>query len=167
MTILDKKQMEDLVCHMVVDDDSHAIEYKGHAYAFCSRQCRDRFEANPLLYVGGYNDSSLEHAGHATLKKRVLKLKAALSVDQSAVIVAALEAMMGIEAVVVETDRIVITYDLLQATVEQIEATIENSGETLGGGLAAELKRAFIHYIEETELDNLEQQQASAKPGCH
>lgn len=167
MTGSDKKQLEDLVCHMVVDEDSHAIKYKGHAYAFCSQQCQDRFEANPLLYVGGYNDSSFKQAGHGIIKKRVLRLNVPLSDDHAVIIAAELEAMMGIEAVVVEADRIVITYDLLQATVEQIEATIEGAGEKLGGGLAAELKRAFIHYIEETELDNLEQQQVSFGQGCH
>ena len=66
---------------------------------------------------------------------------------------------MGIKNIHVEANCVYITYDLLQATVEQIEATTENTGEKLGSGLAEKLKRAFIHYLEDTELDNLE------KPG--
>jgi len=66
---------------------------------------------------------------------------------------------MGIKNIHVEANCVYITYDLLQATVEQIEMTIENTGEKLGSGLAEKLKRAFIHYLEDAELDNLE------KPG--
>ncbi len=43
---------EDPVCHMEVPTTSHACEYEGIQYAFCSEQCRERFLANPRLYIG-------------------------------------------------------------------------------------------------------------------
>jgi len=37
------------------------------------------------------------------------------------------------------------------------ETTISQTEIALGSKLAEKIKRAFIHYLEETELDNLEQ----------
>jgi len=67
-----------------------------------------------------------------------------------------LQAMMGIIDVTIKENFIFISYDLLQATTEQIENTLEQSGRTLGLAWSDKLKRAFIHYHEETQLDNLE-----------
>jgi len=147
------------VCHMMVSNNRFVMEYQACAYRFCSQQCRDRFEANPHLYIGLPGHPSLRQHGHEVIKKRSLKLNQPLTEKQSSVIVTDLEKMMGVKNVHVEANCICITYDLLQATVEQIEATVEKTGEQLGSGLAEKLKRAFIHYLEETELDNLE------KPG--
>ena len=48
----EEKQVKDLVCGMMVVPDSYPISYQGISYAFCSSQCRDRFESHPHLYVG-------------------------------------------------------------------------------------------------------------------
>jgi len=69
--------------------------------------------------------------------------------------------MMGIKEVTIDKNIIRITYDLLEVTTTQIETTIQRAGEKLTASWGAKLKRAFIHYFEETELDNLEYQQSN------
>jgi len=145
------------VCHMIINKDSFALEYLACVYAFCSQQCRERFEANPHLYIGMPGHPSPKQQGHELIKKRSLKLNQPLTENQSRVITSDLENMMGIKEVHIESDSLYITYDLMQATVEQIEAAIEKTGEKLVSGLGEKLKRAFIYFLEETELDNLEQ----------
>jgi len=144
------------VCHMMVNKDNFLLEYQQRAYAFCSQQCRERFESNPHLYVGMPGHPAPKQHGDEIIKKRIVKLNEPLTENQSAVIVTDLGNMMGIKDIHIESDRIHITYDLLEVTVEQIEVAIEKAGEKLGNGLAEKLKRAFIHYLEESELDNLE-----------
>ncbi len=43
---------KDVVCEMEVAADCHPLTYLGVSYAFCSKQCRERFQANPHLYIG-------------------------------------------------------------------------------------------------------------------
>ena len=50
--VTDHDLVQDPVCHMMVDPALNAITFEGQHYAFCSHQCRERFEANPHLYVG-------------------------------------------------------------------------------------------------------------------
>jgi len=69
--------------------------------------------------------------------------------------------MMGILEVTIDKNIVRITYDLLEVTEEQIEATIVAIGENLTSSWGNKIKRAFIHYLEESELDNLEQQSSS------
>ena len=145
------------VCDMVVNKGDIELSYQGLIFAFCSQQCKDRFAANPHLYIGMPGHPAPKYLGHELIKTRILKLQESLTTNQQQVVIADLMNMMGIKKVSVDIDRVLITYDLLQATVEQIEATIEKSGDKLGGGLGEKLKRAFIHYLEESELDNLEQ----------
>ncbi|MCW9046647.1 MAG: YHS domain-containing protein [Gammaproteobacteria bacterium] len=152
------EMVQDPVCLMSIDPKlvANTIMHNGKTYYFCSDQCRNRFEANLHLYIGLPGHPAPKQHGHEVIKKRSLKLKRPLTENQSSVIVTDLENMMGIKNVHVEAGCIYITYDLLQATVEQIEMTIVKTGEKLGSGLAENLKRAFIHYLEETELENLE-----------
>ena len=154
MSDADNKLSQCPVCHMMVDESSLVMEYKKHIYAFCSQQCRERFEANPNLYVG--YPAPKKH-GHEIIKKRKLKLSMSLTDDQRFVIESELVSMMGIKAISFELGYLSISYDLLQATAEQIESAIEHTGNSLGYGLGEKLKQDFIHYIEESELDNLEQ----------
>jgi YHS domain-containing protein len=45
-------QVKDPVCSMTVDSESAAYStLMGSMYYFCSRECRDVFEANPSRYV--------------------------------------------------------------------------------------------------------------------
>jgi hypothetical protein len=49
-----------------------------------------------------------------------------------------------------------ITYDLLQATASQIEREIEKLGVALGEAWADRLRRAFVRFSEETEVESLD-----------
>lgn len=40
------------VCGMEVHRHQLELEYRGMHFAFCSEQCRERFETDPHLYVG-------------------------------------------------------------------------------------------------------------------
>jgi len=150
--------VQDPVCQMSIDPKlvTNTIRHNGKTYYFCSDQCRNRFEANLHLYIGLPGRPAPKQHGYEVIKKRNLKLSQSLTEKQSSVIITDLEKMMGIKNVHIEAEYVYITYDLLQATVEQIEAAIVKTGEKLGSGLAEKLKRAFIHYLEETELVNLE-----------
>lgn len=63
--------------------------------------------------------------------------------------------MMGVTAVAVDGNDVSITYDLLQATAGQIEAKMAETGLRMGEAWPERLRRAFVHYLEESEVDNL------------
>jgi len=153
----DNRKSECPVCHMMIDGGSYAVNFQGRPYAFCSVQCRQRFDANPHLYIGRPGKPSPAQQGHEIIRKRKLKLRDAYTDEQRFVIESELNALMGIIEVSFEKTYLVITYDLLQVTTEQIEAAIEKTGNQLSADMGTRLKQAFIHYVEETELDNLEQ----------
>lgn len=148
--------MIDPVCGMQVNRDSFALEHLGIHYAFCSRQCQDRFKANPHLYIGTPGEKAPKQQGVEVIKQRRIRLGQALSDSQAAILKDELGAMMGIDHIEVSGDTVAIRYDLLQATAEQIESRIVQVGLQLGDGWADLLRRGFIHFIEETEVDSLE-----------
>jgi YHS domain-containing protein len=47
-----RETVKDPVCQMLVPPDQYAVNYLGMDVAFCSQQCKDRFLANPHLYIG-------------------------------------------------------------------------------------------------------------------
>lgn len=147
---------KDVVCGMQVDSGGNQIMYLGIPYAFCSKQCQERFLANPHLYVGMPGQKAAKQKGLSVIKQRRLRLAQPLSSSQARVLSDALQAMMGIQTVSVEGTSVVITYDLLQATVEQVEEKLAGIGVQLGEGLAERLRRAFVHYEEECEVGSLE-----------
>lgn len=75
-----------------------------------------------------------------------------------------IQAMMGIISIEAETDRIDIVYDLLQVTAAQIEDEIRKAGVALGKGWSDRLQRAFVDFLEETEIESVEGQ---SMPGGH
>jgi YHS domain-containing protein len=148
--------VKDPVCGMQIEPHMHAIEWQQSHYAFCSDQCRDRFLANPHLYIGFPGQKAPKQEGLEVLKKRRLHVAQFLSPSQSDRLIGALQAMMGIKSVAVDGDKIEITYDLLQVTAEQIETKIAEIGLLLGEGWTEQLRRAFVHFEEELEAGNLE-----------
>lgn len=148
------------VCDMDVNAEDISLDYKGAYYAFCSEQCMERFQANPHLYIGYPGSKAPKQEGKEILKKRTLKLSDPLSPELAEAVIDHVRAMMGVKEIIVDGGRIKITYDLLQATEEQIESEIANSGGVLGQSWAEKLRRAFVHYIEETEELTME-----ARPG--
>ncbi len=161
---LDTEKVTDPVCQMRVPPDQHAISYQGMNFAFCSQQCKDRFLANPHLYIGLPGERAPKQAGQEVIKRRRLRLDAPLSDADAQAVVAQLLALMGVYSVELEAGELAITYDLLQATAEQIEETLQQAGARLGGGWGEKLRRAFVHYLEETELASRE---VSPRPRGH
>lgn len=50
--------LRDPVCGMTVAGDSlHRLTHEGQEYLFCSRGCRDKFAAQPELYLNKVNSS--------------------------------------------------------------------------------------------------------------
>ncbi len=162
----DKNKARDPVCIMDVEDGQLAFSYMGIEYSFCSQQCQDRFSANPHLYVGRPGKHSPKQHGKSIIKRRLLKLNEIVPDDIAKKMNNELQKMMGIKEVTIDKNIVRITYDLLEATIEQIETTIEGTGEKLAIGWGEKFKRAFIHYLEENELDIMEEQNKKHK-SCH
>lgn len=152
----DDDNVIDPVCGMHVKRHQLQVDYLQMEFAFCSEQCRERFLANPRLYVGTPGKKSIGQTGQEFIKRRRMKLQEALPEGGEEKLHAALCAMMGIKQVIFKGTEWEITYDLLQATAEQIERTILHTGAELGGTWSDKLRRAFVHYLEETALQNLE-----------
>ncbi len=154
------------VCEMKITSNDLYMSHQGMDFYFCSAQCSDRFRANPHLYIGNAGHPSVKQQGDVVLKQRSLLLDQSLTQAHAEQLSTALRSLMGIKAIHIEGDRIQITYDLLQVTAQQIEKAIERAGDHLGHGVGGMLKRSFVHYLEETELNNLEQQADNSKH-CH
>jgi len=161
------EKVKDPVCHMWVTPDQYAINYQGMDFAFCSQQCKDRFLANPHLYIGIPGERAPKQQGQEVLKRRRLRLDQPLSASAAQQVSEQLGAMMGVYAVDIDANELTITYDLLQATAAQIETTMQQAGARLGEGWGERLRRAFVHYFEETEVASREVQPGSHGHGDH
>lgn len=155
---------KDPVCRMEVAATSLATEYAGIAYAFCSAQCKERFLANPHLYIGFPGHKAPAQKGREIIKQRRMVLSEPLDTTQAEQVKRALLEMMGIYEVGIEGDKLEIQYDLIQVTAGQIADKLALIGADLGGGWIDRLKLAFINYLEETEVSSLE---VEKKKGCH
>ena len=151
---------KDVVCGMDITADDIYLDYQGIHYVFCSDQCLERFQLNPHLYVGYPGSESPKHAGVIVLKKRKLKLAEPFPQDVCDQFIDYIEDMMGIYSIEINGNCIEISYDLLQSTELQIEIKITQAGVVLGDDLMEKIRRAFVHYTEETEVESLE-----ARPG--
>ncbi len=55
---------KDPVCEKIVKTaDARSSVFDGHVYYFCSRECREIFEAAPETYLGGHIDSPINQLG--------------------------------------------------------------------------------------------------------
>lgn len=55
----------DPVCHMNVQTaQAKSAVYDGHAYYFCSQDCRAKFEADPHTYVKAASDTAAAKEHH-------------------------------------------------------------------------------------------------------
>jgi len=152
--------LKDVVCDMEVDSDEISLDYQGSHYVFCSEQCLERFRLNPHLYIGYPGSEAPKHAGVVVLKKRRLKLAEPFPQEVSSQFIEYIEAMMGVQHIEINGNCIDITYDLIQVTELQIEEKITEAGIVLGDDLTEKIRRAFVHFMEETEVESLE-----ARPG--
>lgn len=137
------------VCGMQVSEDRFELERHGLRHRFCSAQCRDNFAANPSLYLG-----RVERAG-PLLKRRKFVLEGPLSDEQAENVKQALFELMGIAEVCIDGRRVEVCYDLLQARAVQVEEAITAAGARLGSGWPERLKRGWLNYTEENELEQL------------
>lgn len=148
--------VKDPVCGVEVPPQQHAIDYLKIPYAFCSRQCLERFLAHPHLYAGQPGRKAPRQEGKRVLKRRSLHLAEALDPGQIAMLAESLRALRGIKQLKIEPDALEITYDLLQVTTEQIEQSMADIGVKLGADWTERLRLAFVHYEEELEAGSLE-----------
>lgn len=142
-------------------------EFQKLEFFFCSNQCQNRFIANPHLYIGHWGRLAAKQRGVCILKNRIIKLKQTIPSEFGIKISTGLSAMMGVKEVSIEGKRIIICYDLIETTSLQIESEIEQLGGYLKDNLVERTKRAFIHYREEVEIDNLEQDTCSSHNHHH
>jgi len=152
----DSKTLKDVVCGMEVDSDDISLDFLDCHYAFCSKQCLERFQLNPHLYIGFPGSEAPKHAGIEVLKKRTLKLAEPFPEEVTDQFIEYIEAMMGINYIEIKGNCIEITYDLLQATELQIEKKITETGIVLGEDLMEKIRRAFVNFTEEIEVESLE-----------
>lgn len=150
--------LRDPVCGMQVAPDQHAITHQQMHFAFCSAQCKERFLANPHLYIGNPGNKAPAQEGRTVMKHRRLKLDKPLPDDLAKRVIAYIKEMMGIGNIEIKGDTIDIHYDLIQVTEAQIESALAEVGATLGHSWSDQLRRAFVHYFEETEISSLEVQ---------
>lgn len=141
------------VCGMAVDRHDHEISYQKMQFAFCSEQCKTRFQAHPHLYVGYPGRAAPRQEGRVELKRRRLTLGRPLSLEGTAVVRELLGGLMGVYEVTASGDTIAVTYDLLQVSLEDLEQALTEAGARLGGHWGERLRRALIHESEEVELD--------------
>ena len=149
------------VCGMDTADSDWCVQHGGVNYRFCSTQCRENFRARPSLYVGR---NSATGSGRSIIKQRAFALAQALDHVQQIHLKQDITRLMGIRDLEVKADAVTITYDLLEVSAKQIEQALTKAGVSLGTGWSSRLKRGWIHYSEENELDNLA---AGASPCCN
>ena len=148
---------KDPVCGMEVKL-SPAVKqtvYRGVAYFFCSEQCLQRFRAKPDLYIGEPDRKAPKQQGVELVKRRRLRLAAPLSLNVAGIIENALRGVMGVKQVSIQWDLLEIHYDLLETSEQLIVEQLASIGVQLGNGWGERLRRAFVHFEEECELDNL------------
>jgi len=124
------------------------LELRGMYFAFCSPSCQERFLQDPDHHLA---EGFARRAAPEAIRKRRLRLGAQPRPEQSETLQGLLEGMMGVRSVVFRGDRLEITYDPTQASVDGIERELTEAGERLGAGWGERLRRAFVHYEEETE----------------
>jgi len=144
---------------MDTEHSNVCAEHSGIVYHFCMPQCRENFLIRPLLYIG---NQSAKHTGREIIKRRIFTLDQGIGGMQGEALMMALNQLMSVRNISVEGNRIAIDYNLLEINAAQIEAALLTAGASMGSGWAERLKRGWVHYTEENELDNL----AASETAC-
>lgn len=97
------------------------------------------------------NDSKEAGQHSAAPKTRRLVLEKALTLDEAKSLAAVLESMDVLSGVV----AFEVSYDLAKNDLEGIENLLEAEGVRLESGPMARLRRAWLRYVEENEISNL------------
>jgi len=154
------------VCEMLVKEADLWRCYRGIKYHFCSQQCVDRFIALPGLYCGDpKHGKSDKQRGQKEIKSRRIVLSSPISDEDLSIISKKLKDMMGIDALEVTPNEIRVRYDLLVVSLKEIESLINNYLVDFKSPLTDKIRRVWIRYTEECELDNRSHPQKHG--GCH
>ena len=140
------------VCGMDTSGSEITSDHLGISYHFCSQQCLQNFSSHPKIYLG---IKSEKQKGKSVIKKRSFVLGSSIPRSDANTLEDALSEMMGIREVQISGEKVSITYDLLEVTAMQIEQVLEKEGIKLGSGWSDRLKRGWIQYTEENELNIL------------
>ncbi len=140
------------VCNMGVTNAAISAEHLGVRYAFCSEPCRNNFLRRPKLYVGR---AALAKQGKVVMKHRRFQLEKVVAGLQHERLQFALKQLMSVEDISIDGCTISMTYNLLEINARQIESALRDAGMQLSNSWWQRLKRNWIHYTEENELDNL------------
>lgn len=154
----------DPVCLMETTESDPFYDYHHKTYYFCCEQCRQKFMERPQLYVSDDGHRPAKKSTGQLIRQRKFRLSKELDNSEAENLIRALKELMGILHVEISGRCISISYDLLQTSAEQIEQQIEAAGDVLNNGFGESLKRGFIHYLEDTELENLLEQKDTH---CH
>jgi len=141
---------------MRVDTAEFEYNYLHINYWYCSEQCKQRFIANPGLYVGKPGEKSPRQQGREIIKKRRISLGKPLSQETRVALVQCMSNIMGIKKAQYDKNDIVIEYDLLEVTAKQIISALLNAGLELESGVLQGIKQSLIDVAEETQLASLE-----------
>ncbi len=152
MRSIDMQQHRCPVCDMESEKSQWKLERFGILYFFCTQQCLENFQSHPELYSGRQAE---DMRGKRVMKARSFTVTTAMTADIADRIKKVLYGMMGVWQVDISEHCITIHYDLVMATSKQVEAALEEAGLSLGGGWVERLKRGWMHYTEENELDNM------------
>ena len=146
----------DPVCEMAVDSHSRKTTYQDMEFFFCSLQCKQRFLANPHLYIGYPGHKAPKQTGEKIIKHRRIHLNQPLTNKDITFVYAALLSLMGIEHITVTGTTIEISYDLLQVSLQQIEEELIANGYGLNKKWADRIRRNILHETEEMQIDSME-----------
>lgn len=154
------------VCNMTEINKALTYRFQGIEHYFCSHQCRQRFIEYPHLFVGDPKHGfSAKQKGEELIKSRKLNLSVQITDEIKSRLKQDVGLLMGVESLSFKEQVIFISYDLLQVSLEDIESAVVKSAGNLDGAITNKIKRGFIRYSEDCELDNLSH--LTKKHGAH
>lgn len=122
----------DPVFLMWVDPNERAVDHQGLQYAFCSEQRRERFLANPGLYVSTVrNRAAAKRQGEPLQRHRRWIPRDLPDSAQAEALHLALDAMTGVNGVRAAGTHVAVDYDLRQVTGTKIETRIAGQGPSV------------------------------------
>ena len=154
------------VCQMTVNDDDLWRCYRGIKYYFCSQQCIDRFIALPGLYCGDpKHGKSDKQKGKKSIKIRRIVLSTPIPDGNIQSLKNSISELMGVDALEMGSDELKVKYDLLVVSLKEIEHVIEKTLGEFKSPIVDKIRRGWIRYTEECELDN--RSHPGTHGGCH
>lgn len=144
------------VCQMEATKEDLWRTYRRLKFWFCSQQCEDRFIAHPDLYVGSRKTGRSEkQKGRVEIKSHRIVFSKSLDKMEMAKLTDGVQQLMGVKTLKVSPKDMSISYDLMEVSLETIEGQVEQTLGPLETPWVDRVKRSWIHYSEECELEDL------------